>query len=74
MSQRAEILPRALPPRGLSRLEAAAYIGVSPTLFDMLVKDGRMPEPKRIEVSADGGNGAQLELIQQTKSKTKAKA
>ena len=35
-------------PRGLSRAEAAAYIGVSPTLFDDLVRDGRMPKPKRI--------------------------
>ncbi len=24
------------------------YVGVSPTLFDQLVKDGRMPPPKRI--------------------------
>jgi predicted DNA-binding transcriptional regulator AlpA len=35
-------------PRGLSRTEAAFYIGVSPTLFDQLVADGRMPQPKRI--------------------------
>ena len=42
------ILPVSLPPRGLSREEAAAYIGVSPSLFDILVKDGRMPAPKRI--------------------------
>ena len=35
-------------PRGLSRTQAAAYIGVSPSLFDHLVKDGRMPKPKRI--------------------------
>jgi predicted DNA-binding transcriptional regulator AlpA len=35
-------------PRGLSRREAAEYIGVSPSLFDQLVKDGRMPQPKRI--------------------------
>jgi predicted DNA-binding transcriptional regulator AlpA len=42
------ILPLSLPPRGLSRDEAAAYIGVSPSLFDILVKDGRMPSPKRI--------------------------
>jgi predicted DNA-binding transcriptional regulator AlpA len=42
------ILPPSLPPRGLSREEAAAYIGVSPSLFDILVKDGRMPGPKRI--------------------------
>src|SRR5262249_59425010 len=42
------ILPISLPPRGLSRLEAAAYVGVSPSLFDTMVKDGRMPQPKRI--------------------------
>jgi excisionase family DNA binding protein len=34
------------PPRGMSRTEAAAYIGVSPSLFDEMVKDGRMPGPK----------------------------
>ena len=32
---------------GLSRNEAAAYIGVSATLFDEMVKDGRMPAPRR---------------------------
>jgi predicted DNA-binding transcriptional regulator AlpA len=42
------ILPRSLPPRGLSREQAAAYVGISPSLFDTLVKDGRMPVPKRI--------------------------
>jgi predicted DNA-binding transcriptional regulator AlpA len=42
------VLPTSLPPRGLSRGEAAAYIGVSPTLFDAMVGDGRMPKPKRI--------------------------
>jgi predicted DNA-binding transcriptional regulator AlpA len=35
-------------PRGLSRTEAATYIGVSPSLFDQMVKDGRMPAPKTI--------------------------
>jgi predicted DNA-binding transcriptional regulator AlpA len=35
-------------PRGLSRTEAAAYIGVSPSLFDQMVRDRRMPQPKRI--------------------------
>jgi predicted DNA-binding transcriptional regulator AlpA len=45
--------PRAVdcsPPttRGLSREGTAAYIGVSPSLFDQMVKDGRMPLPKRI--------------------------
>jgi predicted DNA-binding transcriptional regulator AlpA len=35
-------------PRGLSRRAAADYVGVSPSLFDELVRDGRMPGPKRI--------------------------
>lgn len=48
LSNRGDALPLALPPRGLSRVQAAAYIGVSPTLFDILVADGRMPNPKRI--------------------------
>jgi hypothetical protein len=30
----------------MSRTEAADYIGVSPSLFDEMVKDGRMPGPK----------------------------
>ena len=44
-------MSRPLPfdcPRGLNRLEAARYIGVSPTTFDKLVTDGRMPRPKEI--------------------------
>lgn len=36
----------AYPPRGLSRAEAARYVGVGPTLFDEMVGDGRMPRPK----------------------------
>lgn len=48
MTARADILPPSLPPRGLSRTQAAAYIGVSPGLFDEMVRDGRMPGPKRI--------------------------
>ncbi|MGJ8594365.1 helix-turn-helix transcriptional regulator [Sulfitobacter sp.] len=35
--------------RGLSRAEAAEYIGVGTTKFDTLVSDGRMPKPKRID-------------------------
>ena len=42
------MLPPSLPPRGLSRVEAAQYIGVSPSLFDQMVEDGRMPKPKPI--------------------------
>lgn len=36
------------PPRGLSREEAAHYIGVGATTFDGLVQDGRMPKPMRL--------------------------
>jgi predicted DNA-binding transcriptional regulator AlpA len=48
MADRENILPTNLPPRGLSRVQSAAYIGVSVTLFDELVKDGRMPQPVRL--------------------------
>ena len=48
-TSRADLLPATLPPRGLSRVEAATYIGISPTKFDELVGDGRMPRPKRID-------------------------
>ncbi len=34
--------------RGLSRGEAAGYIGVSPTTFDKMVLSGDMPGPKRV--------------------------
>jgi hypothetical protein len=36
-------------PRGLSRVEAADYVGVSPTKFDEMVADKRMPGPKIID-------------------------
>jgi hypothetical protein len=45
MTRRADILP-SLPPRGLCREVAAAYVGVGVTLFDRMVADGRMPQPK----------------------------
>lgn len=37
------------PRRGLSRSEAAAYIGVSPSKFDELRKDGRVGPAKVID-------------------------
>lgn len=39
-----------LPPtaRGLHRVDAARYVGVSATKFDELVRIGQMPAPKRI--------------------------
>jgi hypothetical protein len=35
--------PATCEPRGLRRHVAAAYVGLSPTKFDELVADGRMP-------------------------------
>ncbi len=35
--------------RGLSRVEAAEYIGIGTSKFDNLVTDGRMPNPKKID-------------------------
>lgn len=44
-------MARPLPfdcPRGLNRVEAARYVGVSPGTFDKLVADGQMPAPKKV--------------------------
>ena len=40
--------PLSYPPRGLSREEAARYIGVGTSLFDGMVLDKRMPKPRRV--------------------------
>jgi predicted DNA-binding transcriptional regulator AlpA len=40
---------RPVPRRGLSREEAAMYIGVSGSKFDELVAGGRMPGPVKID-------------------------
>ena len=40
---------RPVPFLGMNRTEAADYIGVSPSKFDEMVRDGRMPPPKRID-------------------------
>jgi len=47
-ARRSTTLPLSLPPRGLSRVQAAELIGVSPSTFDKMVADGEMPAPKRI--------------------------
>ena len=36
-------------PRGLNRDNSARYVGVGTTKFDYMVKDGRMPKPKRVD-------------------------
>jgi excisionase family DNA binding protein len=40
---------RPIPRRGLSREEAAMYVGISASKFDELVRNRRMPAPKRID-------------------------
>ena len=47
--RRGDALPRSLPPLGLSREIASAFIDVSPSKFDEMVRDGRMPKPKQID-------------------------
>lgn len=47
-TKREHCLPVGVLPRGLSREASACYLGISPTLFDELVSDGRMPKPKRV--------------------------
>ncbi len=49
MTRPADILPVSCPPCGLSRVQSAAFIGVGTTKFDEMVKDGRMPAPKKID-------------------------
>jgi len=41
--------PRPIIRRGLSRLEAAAYIGISPSKFDELRKANRIAPPKVLD-------------------------
>ncbi len=46
---RADILPFLPVVFGLGEVEAAAAIGVSANKFRMLVKDRRMPSPRRVD-------------------------
>ena len=48
--ERPTLLPASLPPEGISREQAAEFIGVCPNFFDQLVKDGRMPQPRRVGI------------------------
>jgi excisionase family DNA binding protein len=49
MAERTLSAIRPLPRRGLSRVEAAEYVGISPSKFDQMTTDGRMPGPRRID-------------------------
>jgi predicted DNA-binding transcriptional regulator AlpA len=44
----ARLARTGLTPIGLDRQQAAAYVGVGATTFDGMVRDGRMPKPKRV--------------------------
>lgn len=48
-SNRQSTPPNSLPPIGLSREAAAAYIDVSPSELDEMVRGGRMPNSERID-------------------------
>ena len=41
-------LPPTLPPRLIGREAAAAYVSLSPNLFDSMIREGRMPRPRRL--------------------------
>jgi predicted DNA-binding transcriptional regulator AlpA len=47
-SRKAELFATCGAPVGLSREQAAFRVGISGTLFDQMVDDGRMPKPKKI--------------------------
>jgi predicted DNA-binding transcriptional regulator AlpA len=49
ISHTRELRRSSQPRRGLSREEAAVYVGVSTTKLDEMVADGRMPKPKEID-------------------------
>jgi hypothetical protein len=42
-------IERPVPRRGLSRVEAAMYLGISPSKFDELVRDGRVGPAKILD-------------------------
>lgn len=41
--------PLAFPPIGLSRAQAAAYVGMGISLFDQLVDSGHLPKPRQAQ-------------------------
>ncbi len=45
---RLSLLPASLPPRGVAREQAAAYLGIGASLFDRLMEQGVLPKPKRL--------------------------
>jgi hypothetical protein len=53
--RRGTALPVSLPPRGLSRAQAAEYVGVSPSTFDKLVAGPGDARPEKSQGAGDLG-------------------
>ena len=62
MTPKREILLANLIPRGLRRVEAAAYIGVGVTKFDEMVRDRLMPQPKVVNSKIKVWDRHQLDI------------
>lgn len=48
MKRTSSALPASLPPVGVNREQAATLVGIGASLFDRLVYERRMPEPRVI--------------------------
>jgi predicted DNA-binding transcriptional regulator AlpA len=55
-------LPPTLTPRLIGREAAAAYISVSPGLFDRMVEDGTMPRPRLLGGRRKGWDVRELDV------------
>lgn len=49
MTAKATIAARLTVRRGLSEIESAVYLSLSPTKFREMVADGRMPQPREAD-------------------------
>lgn len=53
-ANRSYTLPPSCPPRVLTRSQAAEYLSVSPTHFDKMVANGRVPGPVQLSEGRKG--------------------
>lgn len=53
---------RIVMPRLLRRERAAAYLDVSPGTFDRLVREGKLPPPKRLDDQIKGWDTRDLDV------------
>ncbi|RTL86444.1 MAG: AlpA family phage regulatory protein [Hyphomicrobiales bacterium] len=52
----------AVVPRLLRRERAAAYLDISPSHFDKLVREGRLPQPKKLDERTKGWDTHDLDV------------